>query len=95
MIHRIQILFLLCHLEGGAEVSSTCDEMTYETESRTGSVKVALLITLALPQLTNPNGRKERQSLVPCSSVSPRKQMAATKLLPPSTQLLLSILRGN
>ena len=95
VIRRIQILVLSCQPEGGAEDSSTGDEMTYENESMNGSVKVALLITLALPQLTNPNRREDRRSIVPSDGVSPVKQIAATKLLPPSTQLLLSILRGN
>ena len=95
VIRRIQIMFLSCQREWDAKVSSTCDETTCENESVNGSVKVALLITLALPQLTNPSRREERRSIVPSDSISPRKRMAATKLLPPSTQLLLSILRSD
>jgi hypothetical protein len=95
VIRRVQIMLLSRPHKEDEEGSSACEETTCESESTDGSVKVALLITLAMPQLTNPNRHEERRSIVPSDRVSPEKRMRATKPLPPCTQLLLSIVRSD
>jgi hypothetical protein len=95
LIRRIQIMWLSRRHEGDAEGPSVCEGGTCGSESKDSSVKVALLITLAMPQLTNPTQREEIRSIVPSDSGSPKKKMRAAKPLPPCTQLLLSIVRSD
>ena len=64
-----------------------------ECEPNVVTTNMSLVVTFAMPALTDPS-QNVRRSILPSNKLSGKKQ-TASKPLPPSTQLLLAILRSD
>lgn len=85
-----------CQFYGYIEIRRIQVLFSEDSGTNDGAAKVSLVITFAIPALTN--GSKHdggRRSIIPLPKNSTGRKKTASKPLPPSTQLLLTISRSD